>query len=180
VQSTTASRSRQISDDTLIGIGAAIALLAAALRFLASFIPADTTGAPVEALYFVIDVCLLLGLVALFWGDPAGRTRIGTTGFVVAAIGCGLLIGPEPTNSDIDLYAAGATGVTLGYALLATAWRHSEVVPRWVRLGFLASLALGAASPALGAIGLTVTGLVFSASLAGAAVAVRRHVGRRP
>lgn len=158
------STGRPIADRSLVVAGGVLAVVAGLLRLPASAIDPDATGAAVESLYFAIDVCLLFTLVTAFVAVPSSRSRTGTVGFVVGAVGTGLLIGPEPAADGIDVYAIGATAVTLGFALLALAWRQSTVIAPRTRAAFLATLAVGlvaSASP----IAFAVAGLLFSLGL---------------
>jgi hypothetical protein len=153
-----------LADRTLIRSGAAFALTAGALRLPSSFIDPDTSGIAIETLYYAIDVSLLFAAITAFAAIPSSRTRPGTVGFAVAAVGTGLLIGPEPTDANIEYYAVGATAVTIGFAFLAIAWRHSPTVTPTTRRAFLATVAAGAASGLHDAVFIT-AGIAFSVAL---------------
>jgi hypothetical protein len=162
-----------LTDRTLIRAGAAFALVAGTLRLPASVIDPDTSGAASEALYSAIDVSLLFALVTAFVAVPSSRSRLGTGGFAIAAVGTGLLIGPEPTDATVDPYALGASAVTIGFAVLALAWRHDRTMSAPTQRAFLATLALGLASTLHDA-GFIAAGIVFSLALLGLGRDLRR------
>lgn len=153
-----------LTDSFVIRIGAAFALAAGALRLPASLLDPDTTSAAIETLYYAIDVSLLFAVITAYVAIAESRTRLGTLGFAIAAIGTGLLIGPEPPDASVDYYALGATAVTIGFAALAIGWKHSPVVRPTTRRAFLATLALGVAAGFHDAV-LLATGVGFSLAL---------------
>jgi hypothetical protein len=162
-----------LTDRTLIRAGAAFALAAGTLRLPTSFIDPDTSGAAIEALYYAIDISLLFAVITAFVAIPSSRTRLGTAGFAMAAIGAGLLIGPEPTDASVEYYAIGATAITIGFAVLAIAWGHSRTVTPLTRRAFLATVAIGLASGLHDAV-FVATGVVFSLGLLGLGRALHR------
>jgi len=172
---TRAPSPRALADRTLIRIGAAFALAAGALRLPSSFIDPDASGGAIDALYYAIDISMLFAAVTAFVAIPSSRTWLGTVGFAVAAIGTGLLIGPEPTDTDIEYYAIGATAVTMGFALLAVAWRHSRAVTPTTRRAFLATVAIGLAS-GVHDLFFAAAGVAFSVALLALASDLRRKV----
>ena len=155
-----------LTDRALIRAGAAFALAAGSLRLATSFVDPDAGGAVIETIYDAIDISLLFAAITAFVAIPASRTGLGTVGFAVAAVGTGLLIGPEPTDASVEYYAVGATAVTIGFAALAIAWRHSETVTPTTRHAFLATVAVGLASGLHDAV-FVAAGVVFSVALLG-------------
>lgn len=153
-----------LADRTLIRIGAGFATAAGALRLPSSFIDPDASGAAIDALYYAIDISMLFAAITAFVALPTSRTRLGTVGFTIAAIGTGLLIGPEPTDTDIEYYAIGAAAVTIGFALLSIAWRHCSAVTPNTRRAFLATVAVGIAS-GVHHIVFAAAGILFSLAL---------------
>lgn len=162
----------QVSDQTLIRFGAAFTAAAGALRLPASFIGPDAHGVAIETLYYAIDISLLFAIMTAYVAIAASRTRLGSLGFAIAAVGTGILIGPEPAGSGIDHYAIGATALAIGFAALAIAWRRSPSVSSTTRTAFLATLAIGIAAGVHDAIFLA-AGLVFSFALFGLALDLR-------
>jgi hypothetical protein len=170
---TRASSAPALDDRTLIRAGAAFAFAAGALRLPSGLIDPDTTGAAIEALYYAIDVSLLFTAITAFVAIAASRTRLGTVGFAIAAIGAGLLIGPEPTDASVEYYTIGATAVTVGFAALAIAWRRSPSVDPTTRRAFLATPAIGILA-GLHDVAFVVAGAVFSLALVALARDLRR------
>lgn len=153
-----------IPDRTLVRVGATCTIVAGALRLATSFVDPDVEGGVISAVYDVIDIGLLFAAITAFVAIPESRTRLGTLGFAIAAIGAGLLIGPAPSEDSVDHYALGATVVTLGFAALAIAWHRSELVTPATRAAFLATLVVGAAS-GLHPVVFVVAGLAFALGL---------------
>lgn len=164
-----------LTDRTLIRIGAGFATAAGALRLPSSFIDPDASSAAIDALYDAIDISLLFAAITAFGAVPTSRTRLGTAGFTIAVIGTGLLIGPEPTETDIEYYAIGATAVTVGFALLAIAWRHSSAVSSSTRRAFVITVAIGLAS-GVNDLFFFAAGLTFAVGLLALAHDLRRMV----
>ncbi|MCU0259905.1 MAG: hypothetical protein MUE78_02700 [Ilumatobacteraceae bacterium] len=155
-----------VPERTLVRVGAICSMVAGTLRLATSFVDPDADGAVISATYDVIDIGLMVAVITAFVAIPESRTRLGTVGFAIGAIGCGLLIGPEPAEGSIDHYALGAAAVTIGFAALAVAWKHSAIVTASTRRAFLATLAVGAVSGLHHAAFVT-AGLAFALGLLG-------------
>ncbi|HSI19881.1 MAG TPA: hypothetical protein VK980_19090 [Sphingomonas sp.] len=154
--------------------GAMAGAVGGGLRIAAAFIP-YTPGQPwLEALYAVIDIGMMFGLLAawLFAAEAVGR--IGLGGFAVALTGLASIVGPDSHAFGIDFYMLGASVFMLGLTVLAIQLvrRRTLVVAGWLWLVAAtagAVFALAAAAPALIASGAAL-GLGFVA----AARAIRR------
>jgi hypothetical protein len=169
-----AAAQRPLTDRTLIRIGAAFALAAGTLRLPASFIDPDSDGAAIDALYYAIDISLLFAVITAYVAIASSRTRLGSLGFAIAAAGAGLLIGPEPTDASVDYYAIGASAVTIGFATLAIAWKHTPLVSPPTRTAFLATPAIGIVA-GLHDAAFVAAGVVFSFALFALARDLRRR-----
>lgn len=141
----------------LIRPGALAAIAAGALRIVSTFIPYQAESVGLEALYGVIDLGLMFGLVAVY-AAVAGRVgTIGLFGFAVALAGVASIVGPDGEMFGVAFYRVGALVFVAGLALLAAAMLRSGALrmPALVWLGtFGASLAAIAWPPAFMAAGL--------------------------
>lgn len=152
------------ADRALIRSGAAFAIAAGTLRLPSGVIDPDSSGAAIEALYYAIDVSVLFAVITAFIAVPSSRGLLGTIGFAIAAVGTGLLIGPEPIGASVEYYAIGAAAVTIGFALLSLAWRHGTAIAATTRRAFLATVAIGLAS-GLHHVAFVMAGIIFSLAL---------------
>lgn len=84
-----------------------------------TFIPYQADLAWLEALYVIIDVCLLVGLIAiyLFSADHVGV--LGLAAFLVALAGVASIVGPDAPAFGIDFYRIGALVFVAGLAGLS-------------------------------------------------------------
>jgi hypothetical protein len=133
---------------TLIRFGAIAAMLGGALRVISSFVPYQADQAWLEALYGVIDLCLLFGLMAIYL---AFAERLGAVGFVLfasAVAGLASIVGPDAQIFGIDFYRVGALVfiVSLG-GFSAQLLRKKTLIAS--AMLWLAALACSVASPLL-------------------------------
>lgn len=144
---------------------AALAAAGGAMRVIASFMPWTPENAGLEAFYLAIDLALLFGLTG-FYLAVAGRTGIaGLAGYLVAASGIALIVGPDGTAFGIDLYQAGVVVIALGLVILSAAL----LLAREARLAaalWLVAIAAAPAGAALGqpGFGFAVAGVLFGAA----------------
>ncbi len=127
----------------LVALGATCAVLGGALRILAAFIPYAPNAPGLEALYGVIDVCLLLALLGLFLREEAGMGTAFLSAFVVAFVGLASIVGPDATQFGIDFYQLGSLVFVVGLALMSTLLlrRRRLILPALLWLGTAASTA---------------------------------------
>jgi hypothetical protein len=168
----TASRS---SLTPLIRLGAWGAIIGGGLRAVATFVPYAADSARLEALYGVIDVGLLFGLIAIYLDGAAAGGRAALTGFSIALIGMASIVGPDAQAFGIDFYLAGSLVLLVGLSILAAAfWRAGwSRLPAqaWLLATLLAILGGVSAQPLLIGAGGLVLGLGFV--LAGAQILQR-------
>src|SRR5438552_4087632 len=93
--------------NTLFRAGGASAIAAGVLRAAGSFAAEAGSETQREALYFVIDFLLLLGVFAAFAQNHRSIGRWGTAGFLAAVAGI-LLVRSSRAVPGVDLYPAGA------------------------------------------------------------------------
>lgn len=122
------------------------ALTGGALRIASAFIPYAAENAALEALYSVIDACLLMGLIGVYAAHAPALGRIGFMGFGVAALGVASIVGPDAATFGVDWYAIGASVFVAGLALLAVQMLRARVLTS-AALAWLGPFASGLAVP---------------------------------
>ncbi|MFN0123247.1 MAG: hypothetical protein ACKV2V_22315 [Blastocatellia bacterium] len=161
---------------TLIRWGAIAAMLAGALRAVASFIPwpAEGPGVGLELFYMLIDILLLLGLPAIYARIHEKTGVLGFTGFLAAFIGTASIIGPDGKIGAVDLYMAGSMLITIGLTMLAIACLRAGALGRLAPALWVVSTIVGVGGFATGgpAVTFVIAGLTFGLAyaLAGAHV----------
>ncbi len=103
------------------------ALTGGALRIASTFIPYAAENATLEALYALIDACLLMGLIGVYAAYASVLGRVGFAGFVAAALGVASIVGPDAMTFGVDWYAVGASVFVIGLALLAVQMLRARV-----------------------------------------------------
>jgi hypothetical protein len=158
-----------MTPDTLWRLGAGAAILGGALRIAAAFIPYTPLSWPLEALYAVIDVSLLLGLTTIYLREADALGSAGLAGFATAFAGLASIVGPDAQTFGLDWYQAGAAlsamgTVGLGVTMLL-ARRMTAVAVCWIAVPIVAlagptDLAFQAAGALFG-MGFVLAGLHF-------------------
>lgn len=103
----------------LVRVGAVAAVIGGGLRIVSTFIPYEADSMMMEALYAVIDVCLMLGLIAVYLASAEAVGAIGLVAFLVALAGIASIVGPDAQAFGVDLYRIGALVFVAGLAGLA-------------------------------------------------------------
>ena len=85
----------------LVRFGAWAAVVAGFLRIASSFIPYEAGSAVLEALYGVIDLGLMFGLIAIYIASAEGIGFAGLAAFLVALAGLASIVGPAQ-RSGLD------------------------------------------------------------------------------
>jgi len=150
----------------LVRVGGAAAILAGVLRAASSFV---SGGSEVErqALYFIVDLLLLLGAFAAFAQSHETVGRWGAVGFLTAVAGT-LLVRSTRAVPGLDLYPAGALSVAIGWVLLTGAWWRTAQGPAFVPVLFALSIVTGLAAQVVSRASLFVaSGVIFGAAVAG-------------
>jgi len=129
----------------LVHVGGLAAIFGGALRIASTFIAYQPESAWREGLYGIIDLCLLIGLIALHVA-MAGRTGVvGLAGFLIALAGLASIVGPDASMFGIDFYRMGATVFVAGLAVTSVALLRAGVVQASAWL-WLATFAAGLAA----------------------------------
>ena len=150
---------------TLVRVGGAAAILAGALRAASSF---ASGGSEVEhqALYFIIDLLLLLGAFAAYAQNHEAVGSLGAAGFLTTVAGI-LLVRSSRAVPGLDLYPAGALSVGIGWVLLTFAWWRSAKGSALVPVLFVLSIVTGFVGQMVSRASLFVAaGVIFGAAVA--------------
>lgn len=152
---------------TLVRLGAAAALAGGVLRIASTFIPYQPDAAWLEALYAVIDICLVLGVVAVYLVTAVEVGMSGLALFVLTLSALASIVGPDAQMFGVDFYRVGAMVFVAGLAgfsvrllmvrrLAPAAWLWLAafgcgLVAAWLPAAFtLAGVVLGAGFVAAG------------------------------
>lgn len=117
-----------MTSNGLVRVGAVAAVIGGALRIVSTFIPYEADSAPLEALYGVIDVCLMLGLIAVYLVSAQAVGVIGLAAFVVALAGIASIVGPDAQAFGVDLYRIGALVFVAGLAVVSVQLLRARVM----------------------------------------------------
>jgi hypothetical protein len=163
-----------MAKSSLISLGGIAAILAGILRGVASFLPAATPDLALQLLYFLTDVFILLGVMALYGIQYQETGKLGFLGFLIAVVGI-LVIRSSRAITGVDLYPAGALIFSLGLNIIGIRLWLANVLPIWV-VGFWAVSILAGVivyfSPSLNLL-LVVAGLMFAIGFAAAGIKLR-------
>ena len=160
---------RSMRSEQLMRWGGLAAVVAGALRTVASFWPATEPGVALEILYLLIDVLILFGILAIygFQCDRIGSS--GFIGFVLAVIGTAIIAGPDGTIGMVNMYAVGSLSLGVGLVVLAVASWMARTLPRWVAILWALSIVTGivGAAAALQTL-FVISGVTFGVGFIGA------------
>jgi hypothetical protein len=164
---------------TLVRVGGAAAILAGMLRAASSF---ASGGSEIErqALYFIVDLLLLLGVFAAYAQNHEAVGRWGAAGFLTTVAGI-LLVRSSRALPGLDLYPAGALSVAIGWVLLSSAWWRRAKGAAFVPVLFVLSIVTGLVGQMVSRASLFVaSGVIFSAAVAGVGSQVLLGVSTAP
>ncbi len=149
---------------TLLRLGGIAAMAAGSLRIAASFIAysAPTTVAQ-ELFYLVIDLCILYGVLAVYFFQVVEVGSFGFAGFLLALSGVAILVGPDGSIGGVSMYQVGSACLLLGLTLISiVGWRAARL-PRYALASWILStvLAVFGSLPGAPAILFLLAGLAF-------------------
>ena len=152
---------------TLVRVGGAAASLAGALRVASSF-ASGSSEVERQALYFIVDLLLLLGTFAAYAQNHQAVGGWGAAGFLTAVAGT-LLVRSSGAVPGLDLYPAGALSVAIGWVLLSRAWWRTAKGGTFVPVLFVLAIVTGLVGQIASRASLFVaSGVIFGAAVAGA------------
>jgi len=150
-------------DQTLFRVFGVAAIVGGALRVGSAFLVWSPNDPWLEALAFVIDVALLLGLMGVYFAHRAGLGIPGFAAFALAATGIASIVGPDTVAFGIDTYQAGVAAISIGLSLLGIVMLVRRAGPMVAAACWIASTIVGVGGSALGQgeLGLLPGGILF-------------------
>lgn len=158
----------------LLRLGSFAAILAGLLRIGSSFLPYAEPTPTHKLLYLTIDLCILFGLLAIYFYQYAELGRAGLAGFIFALAGAAIIVGPDGSIGSVPMYQLGSALLLVGLAVIAIAGWRLACIPRWALASWLLSLVLGVATtvPATPAAVFALAGLSFGIGFLGAGLKI--------
>jgi hypothetical protein len=160
---------------TLLRLGAVAAIVAGSLRIVSSFIAySDPTTVAQELFYLVIDLCILYGVLAVYFFQLAEVGPFGFAGFLLALSGGAIIVGPDGSIGDVSMYQLGSGTLLLGLTLISVAgWRVARL-PRYALTSWILSTAFAVLGslPGVSAIPFLLAGVAFGVGFVGAGVRI--------
>ena len=160
-----------MNSKTLLRLGAVAAMAAGTLRIAASFIAySDPTTVAQELFYLVIDLCILYGVLAVYFVQRVEVGSLGFAGFLLALSGVAIIVGPDGSIGDVGMYQVGSASLLLGLTLISIAGWRAARLPRYALATWILSTVLGILGSLPGAptIFLLLAGLAFGIGFVGA------------
>jgi hypothetical protein len=144
-------------------LGAGFAVLGGGLRAAAAFVPHAPESLALEALYAVIDLSLLFGLMAIYTREAEALGWAGLVAFIASFAGLASIVGPDATMFGVNWYQVGATVSALGLAalgaVLLAAKRHPVAALCWIAVPIAAQVSVQCAGFVFG-LGFTAAGVL--------------------
>ncbi len=134
----------------LVVFCALAAIVGGALRIVAPLMTPMFDAPATEALYAVIDLGMLFGLVGVYVQTADRLGPIALVAFVTAFAALASIVGPDPTLFGIDFYRMGASVFSVALGAFATTLAHGRMHRTAAGLWMI--------SPAMGATALILTG----------------------
>ncbi len=159
-----------MSSTNLLRWGGRSAIFGGILRGINSFLPIATPTLILEFMYFLTDISILFGLMAIYGFQHEESGRWGFWGFVVSIIGTGIIIGPDGYISGVNMYPVGALILSVGLILLSIGSWIADRFPRWVPICWTSSTLLGILGYFIPGFSLlfVISGVLFGVAFAGA------------
>jgi hypothetical protein len=134
-----------MTDARLLQVLGAFAVLGGVLRTGSTFIPWDGSDA-IETLAFVIDVCLLFGLIGVYLSVRAQVGWFGFAAFAVALTGIASIVGPDGMMFGINTYQLGTLIIVAGLVAFSIAMLVRRAGSRLAAVLWIASPIVAIAS----------------------------------
>ena len=130
---------------TLIRLGGFSAIVAGLLRAGSSFIPYLTTeqGIFLEVLYLITDVLILFALLGVYGYQHEKAGVWGFMGFLLALIGTAIIVGPDGSIGNMEMYVVGALMISIGVLLLGIGTWRADQLSRGVPILWILSTVVG-------------------------------------
>jgi drug/metabolite transporter (DMT)-like permease len=159
-----------MSSVNLLRWGGRSAILGGILRGINSFLPIETPTSILELMYFLTDICILFGLMAIYGFQHEESGRWGFAGFVFSIIGTGIIIGADGYISGVNMYPVGSLILAVGLVLLSIGSWIADRLPHWIPICWTSSTLLGILGYFIPSFSLlfVISGVLFGLAFAGA------------
>jgi len=164
-----------VNTKALFRLGAVAAIVAGILRIVSSFIPySDPTTVNQELFYLVIDLCILFGVLVVYFFQLVEVGRLGFAGFLLALCGGAIIVGPDGSIGVVSMYQIGSASLLLGLTLVSLAGWRAARLPRYALASWMLStvLAVLGSFPGPPGVLLVLAGLAFGVGFVGAGVRI--------
>jgi hypothetical protein len=160
-----------MNERALLRFGAVAAVAAGSLRIVSSFIAySDPTTVAQELFYLVIDLCILYGLLAVYFFQLVEVGPLGFVGFLLALSGGAIIVGPDGSIGDVSMYRVGSGSLLLGLTLISVAGWRAARLPRYALVSWILSTVLAVLGSLSGASAILflLAGVAFGVGFVGA------------
>lgn len=134
-----------VSSQSLYRLGGAAAMVGGSLRVLLSFIPYREETVWLEALYALVDICLLVGLTAIYLKRAERLGGLGLAAFILSGAGLASIVGPDTIMFGVNFYEVGALLTIAGVVLLSIQLLRHQIL-QWVSSLWIMSFGLSVAT----------------------------------
>ena len=159
----------------LVTFGAIAGVVGGALRVVTAFIPFAPEHALLEALYAVVDIGMMFGLIAVYLTTAEGVGMMGLVGFAVSLVGLSSIVGPDLHEFGIDFYRLGAFVFLLGLSILAVQLIRSRQLAATRELWLAAAVAAITFAVLGNMIALTLSGIALGSGFVAAGISIRKR-----
>jgi hypothetical protein len=165
-----------IKPQLLLRLSGFAAILGGLLRIVAAA-PLALSAQNAEALYDIIDILLLFGLMGAYLARAVHFGFGGLTAFIVGAAALSFIGGPDADVFGFSTYQEGATVLTLALAALSIVWlarKHKPFAPPILWLGSVIAAGGLGAIPAAAPYAMTAGGVLFALGFVAAGLDLMR------
>jgi hypothetical protein len=158
----------------LLRLGSIAAIVAGVLRIGSSFLGYSDATPARELLYLTIDLCILFGLLTIYFYQYVELGKSGVVGFVVGVSGAAIIVGPDGAIGGVAMYPLGSALLLFGLSVIAIAGWRIALVPRYALVSWLLSLVFGSSTtvPGTPSAMFTLAGLAFGLGFLGAGLKI--------
>ncbi len=159
-----------MSSINLLRWGGRSAILGGVLRGINSFLPIETPTLILEFMYFLTDIFILFGIMAIYGFQHEKSGKWGFLGFVLSIIGTGIIIGPDGDISGVNMYPVGSLILAAGLILLSIGSWIADRFPHWIPICWTSSTFIGIIGYFIPGFSLlfVISGVLFGLGFAGA------------
>lgn len=153
-----------IKPELLLRLSGVAAIIGGLLRILAAA-PLTLSAQNAEALYDLIDILLLFGLIGIYLARAQHLGFGGLTAFIVGVAALSFIGGPDADVFGFSTYQEGAMVLALALAALSIVWLGRKQRPIAPPILWLASIVIAGVLQTMdtvAAYGMTAAGVLFA------------------